>query len=59
MRNDGVLAEIRQVPKSLLQRKSGKIGQNVILQKVFSISFNCPLLRRSNGAANGALNPLR
>ena len=37
MRNDGVFAKIRQVPKSLLQQKSGKIGQNVILQKVLSI----------------------
>jgi len=40
MRNDGVLAEIRQVPKSLLQPKSRKIGQNVILQKVSSVGLN-------------------
>jgi len=42
MRSDGVLVEIRQVPKSLLQPKSGKIGQNVIVQKVYT-NENGPL----------------
>ena len=35
MRNDGVLAEIRRIPKSPLQPKIQKIDQNVIVQEVF------------------------
>ena len=39
MRNDGVLAEIRQIPKSPLQPKIQKIDQNVIVQEVLTMNM--------------------